>query len=75
VVLWLFIGLKPLIWPIPVAFGSRCVEEPIFLCGRCVVEMVKGIKYLDVEAQQKRGRDNQFTCPAQFTIYSPEERF
>ena len=40
----------------PVAFGSGCVERPIFLCGEGAVKVAKAIQYLEVEeAQQERG--------------------
>ena len=55
-VLLLFIWLKLFIWPVPVAFGSGCVEGPIFLCGEGAVKVAKAIQYLEVEeAQQERG--------------------
>ena len=63
-VLLLFIWLKLLIWPVPVAFGSGCVEGSIFLCGEGAVKVAKAIEYPEVEkaieypeleAQQERG--------------------
>jgi len=36
--------------------------------------MAKVIKYLDVEAQQKRGRYYKLSYPAQFAMFSPNKR-
>ena len=40
----------------PVAFGSRCVEKPIFFRGEGVGRVAKAIQGLEVEAHRKRGR-------------------
>ena len=53
-------GLKLLIWPVPVAFGSGCVEGSILLCGERVARVAKTVG-LEVEVQRKRGR-GKFTC-------------
>jgi len=63
-VLLLFIWFKLFIRPPPVAFGSECVEGPIFLCGEGAVKVAKAIEdsavekaieRLEVETQQERG--------------------
>ena len=50
--------------PVTVAFGSGCVEGPIFLYGEGAVKVAKAIEYpeveraieyLEVEARQERG--------------------
>jgi len=46
-VLWLLIGLKLFVWPVPVGFGSGCVEELILLYCVGVVKVAKVIEYLD----------------------------
>ena len=67
VVLWLFIWLKLLIWPVPREFGSGCVEGSILLCCEDGFKIAKAmeypevdgaVEYLEAEAQQKRGSDS-----------------
>jgi len=55
VVLWQCIWLKLLKLPVPVAFGSSCVEWSMLLRGRPAVKMVETTRQLNVEARQKRG--------------------
>ena len=46
-VLWLLIGLKLFIWPVPVEFGPRCVEGFILLHCVGVVKVAKATEFLD----------------------------
>jgi len=80
VVLWLFIWLKLLIWPVPGAFGLGCVEEAILLCGEGVgriakaieyPEVHKAIEYLEVAAQKKRGSGKCASARLALKIWSP----